>query len=74
MAFTKESLWTLRREVVLNSLFIADYHNNRHIDPRVVCDFFDHLPKYDNPDTLWDYYCGIEFDLSEYIPEVEEAA
>ena len=41
MGFTKESLWALRREVVLNSLFIADYHNNRHIDPRVVCDFFD---------------------------------
>ena len=98
MGFTKESLWTLRREIVLNSLFIADYRNSRHIDPHVVCDFFDgfledvearmeedipgfndayffdHLPKYDNPDTLWDYYCGIVFDLSEYIPEVEEAA
>ena len=83
---------------MLNSLFIADYRNSRHIDPHVVCDFFDgfledaearmeeeipgfndahffdHLPKYDNPDTLWDYYCSIEFDLSEYIPEVEEAA
>jgi hypothetical protein len=36
--------------------------------------FLDHLPKYDNPDTLWDYYRSIEFDLSEYISEVEEAA
>ena len=38
--------------------------------------FFDHLPKYDNPDALWDYYSGIEFDLSEWIPkeEVDEAA
>ena len=98
MGFTKESLWALRREVMLNSLFIADYRNSRHIDPHVVCDFFDgfledvearmedeipgfndvhffdYLPKYDNPDTLWDYYCSIELDLSEYIPEKEEAA
>ena len=87
MAFTRDSLWALRQEVILNSLFIADYRNSRHIDPHVVCDFFDgfledvearmeeeipgfndvhffdHLPKYDNPDTLWDYYCSIELDL-----------
>ena len=100
MVFTKETLWALRREIRLNSLFIADYRNSWHIDPHVVCDFFDgfledvearmeeeipgfddahffdHLPKYDNPDTLWDYYSGIEFDLSEWIPkeEVDEAA
>ena len=37
--------------------------------------FFDHLPKYDNPDALWDYYSGIEFDLSEWVQEeVDEAA
>ena len=40
MAFTKETLWALRREIRLNSLFIADYRNSRHIDPHVVCDFW----------------------------------
>ena len=98
MVFTRESLWALRREIVLNSLFIADYRNSLNIDPQMLCSFFDgfleevemqmeeeipgfkdaqffdYLPQYDNPDTLWDYYCGIVFDLSEYIPEVEEAA
>ena len=98
MVFTRESLWALRREIVLNSLFIADYRNSLNIDPHMLCSFFDgfleevemqmeeeipgfkdaqffdYLPQYDNPDTLWDYYCGIEFDLSECIPEVEEAA
>lgn len=39
MGFTKESLWALRREVMLNSLFIADYRNSRHIDPHVAATF-----------------------------------
>lgn len=41
MGFTKESLWALRQEIVLNSLFIADYRNSLGIDPHIVCDFFD---------------------------------
>ncbi|MBQ8962487.1 MAG: hypothetical protein IJ089_13820 [Clostridia bacterium] len=98
MGFTKETLWALRKEIVLNSLFIADYRNSLHIDPHMVCNFFDgfleevetqmeeeipgfddahffdHLPKYDNPDRLWDYYSGTENELTTWEPEVMEAA
>lgn len=41
MGFTKETLWALRKEIKLNSLFIADYRNSLHIDPHMVCNFFD---------------------------------
>ena len=41
MGFTKETLWKLRQEIVLNSLFIADYRNSLGIDPHEVCNFFD---------------------------------
>lgn len=41
MRFTKETLWALRKEIVLNSLFIADYRNILHIDPYLLCSFFD---------------------------------
>jgi len=34
-------LWELRKEIVLNSLYISDYENSFHIDPNAVCDFFD---------------------------------
>ena len=37
----KESLWKLRKEIVLNSLFIHDYDNSFGFDPRDVCTFFD---------------------------------
>ena len=39
--FTRESLWALRKEIVLNSLFIADYRNSLNIDPHMLCSFFD---------------------------------
>ena len=38
---TKEELWDLRQEVVLNSLFIADYRNSFGISARSACDLFD---------------------------------
>ena len=41
MVFTRESLWALRKEIVLNSLFIADYRNSLNIDPQMLCCFFD---------------------------------
>ena len=39
MGFTKETLWTLRKEIVLNSLFIADYRNSLNIDPHMLCNY-----------------------------------
>lgn len=39
--FDKETLWKLRQEICLGSLFIRDYENTFGIDAHVVCDFFD---------------------------------
>lgn len=39
--FNQEDLWALRQEIVLNSLYIADYRNSFGIEPHSVCDFFD---------------------------------
>ena len=38
--FTKEDLWALRGEIVLCSLFVADYRNSFGIDEYSVCEFF----------------------------------
>lgn len=43
---TSEMLWHLRKEIILNSLFIADYRNTFGIDPHAVCDFFDSYLSY----------------------------
>lgn len=40
------TLWTLRKQIILNSLFISDYRNTFGIDPHVVCDFFDSYLSY----------------------------
>lgn len=44
--FTKEDLWALRQQIVLNSLFTADYRNNFGIDPHSVQMFFDSFISY----------------------------
>ena len=38
---TKDTLWQLRMEIRLCSLYYADYRNSFGIDRRAVCDFFD---------------------------------
>lgn len=38
---TQDELWALRKEIVLNSLFIHDYRNSFGISPKSACDFFD---------------------------------
>ena len=47
--YTKEDLWKLRKEIVLNSLFVHDYENSFGLDAHCVCDFFDGYASY-----LWD--------------------
>jgi hypothetical protein len=42
----KTQLKRLRDDIVLNSLFIADYNNRYGIDPHDVCDFFDGYMEY----------------------------
>ena len=38
---TKDTLWRLRMEIRLCSLYYADYRNSFGIDRHAVCDFFD---------------------------------
>lgn len=38
---TKEQLWQLRQQIVLNSLFVNDYSNSFDIDPQECCTFFE---------------------------------
>lgn len=45
----QEFLWPLRQEIILGSLYFADYRNSFGIDERKVCDFFT---------SFWDSYCG----------------
>lgn len=42
----KIQLKRLREDIVLNSLFVADYRNRYGIDEKEVCDFFDSFLSY----------------------------
>lgn len=44
-----EELWALRKEIVLNSLFVSDYTNSFGISPKSACDLFDGYVSF-----LWD--------------------
>lgn len=65
--FKEEYLWELRQEIVLGSLYYADYRNSFGIDEHKVCDFFtsfwdsfcEELAKEDN---LWEEACIITRD------------
>lgn len=39
--WTKNKLWALRRQIVLNSLYVADYRNDMGVEEHACCDFFD---------------------------------
>lgn len=39
--FKEKYLWELRQQIVLNSLYVADYRNSFGIEEHKVCDFFD---------------------------------
>lgn len=43
-----EYLWPLRQQIILGSLFVADYENRFSIAPEKVCEFFT---------SFWDGYC-----------------
>lgn len=45
----KDDLWALRQEIVLNSLFTADYNNTFGFDPKSMQAFFDGYVEY-----LWE--------------------
>ena len=43
---SNEQLWELRQEIVLGSLYLADYENSFGIDRDKVCTFFDGFLSY----------------------------
>lgn len=45
---SKNDFYNLRKQVVLNSLFINDYNNNLYIKPETVCNFFNSAVEYIN--------------------------
>ncbi len=44
--WTKEKLWKLRQEIVLNSLYLHDYKNTFEIPNDICCAFFDGYMSY----------------------------
>ena len=60
-----ETLWNLRNEIVLGSIFVNDYENSLGIDASDVCNFFDSYMEYlscihydennGTDDTFWGY-------------------
>ena len=46
MVWTEETLWELRQQITLNSLFVASYENTFGVDASVTCDFFDGYMEY----------------------------
>lgn len=41
MEWNEETLWQLRLQISLNSLYIASYENNFGVDAIITCDFFE---------------------------------
>ena len=74
--FDSDDLWNLRQQIVLNSLFIADYRNNMGIDENSVCEFFDGFMSYITelgreagiPDEEWTEFWA-KYDNKEYLEE-----
>ena len=54
--FTKEDLWALRQQVVLNSCFIADYRNTFGIDEHSAADLFEGFVDYMTEEEKEDGY------------------
>lgn len=75
---TKEELWKLRKEVVVNSLYYSDYHNSFGFNEHSMCNFFDSWLSYmqeemkedghsDAGDKFFDYFD--EYDNADFLWE-----
>lgn len=67
-----KTLWDLRNEIVLNSLYVVGYENSFYLTKESVCNFFDSYVNYleeecggidnDSKENLWNWYnCYDEF-------------
>lgn len=65
---TKNELKQLRKEIVLNSVFIKDYSNSLGIDENKVCTFFEGYAEYLNELALSskDYKIGYYERITKY--------
>lgn len=41
LVWTEETLWELRQQITLNSLYVASYENKMGVDASAACDFFE---------------------------------
>ena len=62
---TKEELWQLRQEIVLNSHYLADYENSFEIDEQEVCEFFEGYYDY-----IWERAKGAAYDEEDITPQI----
>ena len=46
VVWDKETLWGLRKEIVLCSIFVSDYRNTFGVGRHVCCEFFDGYSDY----------------------------
>ena len=70
---TKENLWKLRKEIVLNSLYLSDYENSFGIDEEDLLYFFEGYLEdlgYLMEENIENYFDEMFFDyLGEYDTE-----
>ena len=70
---TKENLWKLRKEIMLNSLYLSDYENSFGIDEEDLCYFFEGYLEdleYLMEENIENYFDEMFFDyLGEYDTE-----
>lgn len=68
----KNDLWNLRKEIVLNSLFLKDYSNSYGIDEKIVCSFFDSYLD-DLCDIYKEKHKTKKYDITDVIDELDNS-
>lgn len=68
---SEETLWKLRQEIKLGSLFIADYRNSFGVDPHKVCDFFDGFLEFVEEEMREDHPRFNDADFWELLPNYD---
>ena len=59
---SEEDVNKLRSQIVMGSLFVADYNNTFGVNPREVCDYADgYLEVEDEYDSFYDYIQSVEW-------------
>ena len=69
---SEETLWKLRQEIKLGSLYAADYRNSFGVDPHKVCDFFEGFLEFVE-EKMWEDHHGFDDkDFWELLPDYDQ--